>query len=104
MYAVISTGGKQYKVSPGQTIRIEKLPGEVGTPVSFDRVLLFSDGDTVSVGQPILAGATVAGRIVEQGKAKKIIVFKYKRRKGYRRKKGHRQQYTALKIDAVNAA
>ena len=104
MYAVISTGGKQYKVSEGQTIRIEMIPGEVGSPVTFDRVLLFSDGKTVKVGEPTLADVTVAGRIVEQGKAKKIIVFKYKRRKRYRRKRGHRQHYTALKIDAIKAA
>ncbi len=104
MYAVISTGGKQYKVSEGQTIRIEMIPGEVGSSVTFDRVLLFSDGKTVKVGEPTLADATVAGQIVQQGKAKKIIVFKYKRRKRYRRKRGHRQHFTALKIDAIKAA
>ena len=104
MYAVISTGGKQYRVSEGQTIRVEKLPGEVGAPVSFDRVLLFSDGETVRVGQPTLDGMTVTGHIIQQGKAKKIIVFKYKRRKGYRRKRGHRQQFTALKIDTIKGA
>ncbi|MDY6950074.1 MAG: 50S ribosomal protein L21 [Thermodesulfobacteriota bacterium] len=102
MYAVISTGGKQYRVSEGQTIRVEKLPGEVGAPVSFDRVLLFSDGDTVKVGQPTLADMTVTGRIVQQGRAKKIIVFKRKRRKGYRKKQGHRQYFTALRIDGIN--
>jgi len=104
MYAVISTGGKQYRVSEGQTIRVEKLPGEVGAPVSFDQVLLFSDGDTVKVGQPTLADMSVTGRIVQQGKAKKVIVFKRKRRKGYRKKQGHRQYYTALKIDGINGA
>ena len=104
MYAVISTGGKQYKVSEGQTIRVEKLPGEVGAPVSFDRVLLFSDGETVRVGQPTLDGMTVTGHIIQQGKAKKIIVFKYKRRKGYRKKQGHRQEFTALKIDTISGA
>jgi large subunit ribosomal protein L21 len=102
MYAVISTGGKQYRVSEGQTIRVEKLPGEVGDPISFDRVLLFSDGDTIQVGQPTLADMTVAGRIVQQGRAKKIIVFKRKRRKGYRKKQGHRQYYTALRIEGIN--
>jgi len=104
MYAVISTGGKQYRVSEGQTIRVEKLPGEVGAPVSFDQVLLFSDGDTVKVGQPTLADMSVTGLIVQQGKAKKVIVFKRKRRKGYRKKQGHRQYYTALKIDGINGA
>ncbi|MDY6837266.1 MAG: 50S ribosomal protein L21 [Thermodesulfobacteriota bacterium] len=102
MYAVISTGGKQYRVSEGQTIRVEKLPGEVGTPVSFDQVLLFSDGDAVKVGQPTLAGMSVTGQIVQQGRAKKIIVFKRKRRKGYRKKQGHRQYFTALRIDGIN--
>jgi len=101
MYAVISTGGKQYKVSEGETVRVEKIPGEIGTPVSLDRVLMFSNGKTVKVGQPTLSDVSVTGRIVEQGKAKKVIVFKYKRRKRYRRKIGHRQQYTALKIDTI---
>ncbi|MBW1739791.1 MAG: 50S ribosomal protein L21 [Deltaproteobacteria bacterium] len=104
MYAVISTGGKQYQVSEGQTIRVEKISGEVGAPVSFDRVLMFSDGENVKVGQPTLPNVTVTGHIVEQGKAKKILVFKFKRRKRYRRKRGHRQQYTALKIDTIKAA
>ena len=101
MYAVVSTGGKQYKVAEGQTIRVEKIPGDVGAPISLDRVLIFSDGDSVKVGQPTLPGVAVTGHIVEQGKAKKIIVAKYKRRKRYHRKRGHRQHYTALKIDAI---
>ena len=103
MYAIMSTGGKQYKVSEGQTIRVEKLPGEVGAPITFDRVLLLSDGETVKVGQPMLSDVTVTGHIVEQGKAKKIIVFKFKRRKRYRKKQGHRQQFTAVKIHAIRA-
>jgi len=101
MYAVISTGGKQYKVSEGETLRVEKIQGKIGTSVSFDRVLMFSDGRTVRVGQPALNDMAVTGHITEQGKAKKVIVFKYKRRKRYRRKQGHRQQYTALKIDTI---
>ena len=101
MYAVISTGGKQYKVSEGQTIRVEKLPGDVGTAVSFDQVLICSDGDTVKVGQPTLPDVTVTGQIAQQGKAKKILVFKFKRRKGYRRKRGHRQHFTAIRINAI---
>jgi large subunit ribosomal protein L21 len=101
MYAVVSTGGKQYKVSEGETIRVEKITGEIGSSVSFDRVLMFSDGETVEVGQPTLTNVAVTGHIVEQGKAKKIIVFKQKRRKRYRKKQGHRQQYTALKIDNI---
>jgi len=101
MYAVISTGGKQYKVSEGQTLRVERIPGEIGEPVSFDRILMLANGETIKVGQPTLTDVTVTGHIVEQGKAKKVIVFKYKRRKGYRRKRGHRQHYTALKIDSI---
>jgi large subunit ribosomal protein L21 len=101
VYAIISTGGKQYKVSQGQTVRVEKIPGEIGAPVTFDRVLMVSHGQTVNIGQPTLPGAAVIGHIVEQGKAKKIIVLKYKRRKRYHRKRGHRQQFTALKIDSI---
>ncbi|MCF8052362.1 MAG: 50S ribosomal protein L21 [Desulfobacterales bacterium] len=101
MYAVVNTGGKQYKVAEGEVFRVEKLAGEVGDPVSFDRVLLFSDGEKVAVGQPALEDAAVKGHIVEQGKAKKVLVFKYKRRKRYRRKQGHRQRFTAVKIDSI---
>jgi large subunit ribosomal protein L21 len=103
MYAVVNTGGKQYKVRQGEVLRVEKLSGEVGSPVTFDRVLMFSDGENVSIGQPVLDGISVEGHIVEQGKAKKIIVFKYKRRKRFRRKKGHRQEFTAVQIDSINA-
>ncbi len=101
MYAVVSTGGKQYKVSEGDVLRVEKIPGEVGDEVSFDRVLLVSDGEELTIGQPVVGEAAVKARIVEQGKAKKILVFKYKRRKRYRRKQGHRQPYTAVKIDSI---
>ncbi len=103
MYAVVSSGGKQYKVQEGETLRVEKISGEVGAPVSFDNVLMFSDGENVSIGRPVLDNVAVRGHIVEQGKAKKIIVFKYKRRKRYRRKQGHRQQYTSIKIDSIEA-
>ena len=101
MYAVVNSGGKQYKVQQGQVLRIEKIPGDVGNPVTFDRVLMFSDGENVSIGQPALEDILVEGHIVEQGKAKKIIVFKYKKRKRYRRKKGHRQEFTAVLIDGI---
>jgi large subunit ribosomal protein L21 len=104
MYAVVATGGKQYRVRKGQTLRVEKIPGEIGEAVSFDKVLMYSDGDSVNVGQPELENASVTGRIIEQGKAKKIIVFKYKRRKRYRRKQGHRQPYTAVIIESINAS
>ncbi|MCD4804634.1 MAG: 50S ribosomal protein L21 [Desulfobacterales bacterium] len=101
MYAVVSSGGKQYKVQKGEILRVEKISGDIGVPVSFDKVLMFSDGENVNIGQPVLENVSVNGHIVEQDKAKKIIVFKYKRRKRYRRKQGHRQQYTAIKIDDI---
>jgi large subunit ribosomal protein L21 len=103
MYAVVATGGKQYKVQQGDVLRVEKLAGDVGSEVAFDKVLMFSDGDNVQIGRPVVEGAVVKGRIIEQGKSKKVIVFKYKRRKRYRRKQGHRQPYTAVKIDAIEA-
>jgi large subunit ribosomal protein L21 len=103
MYAVVATGGKQYKVQEGDVLHVEKLDGDVGAEVSFDRILMYSDGESVSLGQPVLEGAVVSGHIVEQGKEKKIIVFKYKRRKRYRRKQGHRQMFTAVKIDSIKA-
>lgn len=103
MYAVVSSGGKQYKIREGEVLRTEKIVGNPGTEVSFDKVLMFSDGENVQIGRPVLGDITVRGHIVEQGKAKKIIVFKYKRRKRYRRKQGHRQMYTAIMIDAIEA-
>ena len=101
MYAVVSTGGKQYRIQEGDILRVEKIPGEVGTPITFENVLLYSNGEKMSIGQPVLENISVNGHIVEQGKAKKIIVFKYKRRKRFRRKQGHRQQFTAVKIDKI---
>ena len=101
MYAIVDSGGKQYKVQEGEILRVEKLTGEVGDSVSFDRILMFSDGENVNVGTPLLEDVAVNGHIVEQGKAKKIIVFKYKRRKRYRRKRGHRQQFTAVRVDSI---
>ncbi|MCK7512466.1 MAG: 50S ribosomal protein L21 [Desulfobacterales bacterium] len=103
MYAVVSTGGKQYKVQKGETLRIEKIPGEVGSKVTFDKVLMVADGENIRVGQPLIEKAAVQASIVEQDKAKKILVFKYKRRKRYRRKAGHRQPYTAIRIDGIEA-
>ena len=101
MYAVVFSGGKQYKVQKGEILRVEKISGDIGASVSFDKILMFSDGENVSIGQPVLGNVSVSGHIVEQAKAKKIIVFKYKRRKRYRRKQGHRQQYTDVKIDNI---
>ncbi|MCJ8500931.1 50S ribosomal protein L21 [Desulfatitalea alkaliphila] len=103
MYAVVATGGKQYRVEAGEILRVEKLAGDVGAEVAFDQVLMLGDGDNVRVGQPLVEGASVKGRIVEQGKGKKIIVFKFKRRKRYRRKQGHRQLFTAVRIDTIEA-
>ncbi len=103
MYAIVNSGGKQYRVEEGETFRLEKIPGDIGSTISFDKVLMFSDGETVRVGQPFVENATVVGKIIEQDKAKKILVFKYKRRKGYRRKQGHRQPYTAVKIESIKA-
>ena len=103
MYAVVASGGKQYKVEEGDILRVEKIPGQVGAAITFDQVLMVSDGEIVNIGQPVVDDAMVEGHIVEQGRAKKIIVFKYKRRKRYRRKHGHRQPYTAIKIDSIKA-
>jgi large subunit ribosomal protein L21 len=103
MYAVIASGGKQYRVQTGETIRLEKLSGDVGDKVAFDNVLMFADGDTIKIGQPMLGGITVRGHIAEQDKNKKIIVFKYKRRTRYHRKRGHRQPFTAVTIDSIEA-
>jgi large subunit ribosomal protein L21 len=105
MYAVIQTGGKQYRVEPGKTVVVEKLTGAAGAPVVFDHVLLVSSGDggDVTVGKPTVAGAKVTGEIVEQGRGEKLVVFKFRRRKNYVRKNGHRQNYTAVKIAAIEA-
>jgi len=103
MYAVVATGGKQYKVAEGDVLRFEKIAGDVGSPIAFDNVLIFSDGENVKIGQPGVDGVTVHGQIVAQGKSKKILVFKYKRRKRYRRKQGHRQPFTAVRIDRIEA-
>jgi large subunit ribosomal protein L21 len=103
MYAVVATGGKQYKIQEGDVLRVEKLTGTVGDEVAFDQVLLLGAGEDVRIGQPVIEGAVVKGTIIQHGKSKKILVFKYKRRKRYRRKQGHRQPYTAVKIDAIEA-
>jgi large subunit ribosomal protein L21 len=103
MYAVIKTGGKQYKVEKGSTLRVEKLDGDAGTKLSFEEVLLVADGDNVQIGVPMLSGAKVSAEIVAQEKGEKLIVFKFRRRKAYRRKNGHRQQYTAIKVTDIQA-
>lgn len=102
MYAVIATGGKQYKVSEGDIIRVEKLGVEADEKVTFDQVLLVSDAD-VKVGNPTVANASVDATVLSNGRAKKVIVYKYKRKTGYHKKNGHRQSYTEVKIDKINA-
>lgn len=102
MYAIIKTGGKQYKVAEGDVIFVEKLEGEEGAEIVFDQVLTVV-GDSVTVGQPLVAGAKVTGKVVAQGKAKKILVFKYKAKANYRRRQGHRQPYTKVSIEKIEA-
>ena len=104
MYAIIAVGGKQLKVHEGDTIRVERLPGEVGEAITLDEVLLVNKGDgSLALGEPTVEGATVTGDIVGQGRGKKITIFKHKRRKNYRRKQGHRQDFTSLKITGIDA-
>ena len=100
MYAIIQTGGKQYKVAENDVVNVEKLNAQVGDKVSLDVVMLV-DGDKVVCGNPLVKGKTVEAEVVEQGKEDKVVVFKYKSKKNYRRKQGHRQPYTALKIVSV---
>ena len=101
MYAIIATGGKQYKVSEGDVIKVEKLAAEAGSNYVFDQVLAVCD-DALTVGTPVVEGATVEASVIGDGKAKKVIVYKYKRKTGYHKKNGHRQQYTAVKIEKIN--
>ena len=101
MYAIIATGGKQYKVSEGDIIKVEKLDAEAGNTVTFDQVIAVSDNG-LKVGEAV-ANATVSGTVMDQGRARKVIVYKYKRKTGYHKKNGHRQAYTQVKIDKINA-
>ena len=101
MYAIIATGGKQYKVSEGDVIKVEKLNAEAGATVTFDQVIAISDG-ALKVGEDVKA-STVSATVMEQGRARKVIVYKYKRKTGYHKKNGHRQAYTQVKIEKINA-
>jgi len=103
VYAIIETGGKQYKVSEGDVVYIEKLELEDGAEVKFDKVLLVGEGDSIKVGSPAVDGAIVSGKVLKNGKAKKVVVFKYKPKKGYRKKQGHRQAYTKVQIEKITA-
>jgi large subunit ribosomal protein L21 len=102
MYAIIATGGKQYKVAEGDIISVEKLGVNAGDTVNFDQVLALNDGE-LKIGNPTVAGASVSASVIEEGRGKKVIVYKYKRKTGYHKKNGHRQPYTKVKIDKINA-
>jgi len=102
MYAVIETGGKQIKVEPGQVVRVEKLPVSPGEEITFDKVVFARDDSLVLIGNPYVEGATVTGQVVDHIKDKKVIIFKHKRRKNYRRKRGHRQILTVVSIKSIN--
>ncbi|MFW8600960.1 50S ribosomal protein L21 [Desulfobacterota bacterium M19] len=103
MYAIIRTGGKQYQVEAGERLRVEKLSGNVGDSIVIEDVLLVADGENIKIGQPVVEGAKVNARIVEQDREKKVLVFKKKRRKGYQVMKGHRQYFTSLEIQEIQA-
>lgn len=104
MYAIIETGGKQYRVSEGDVIRVEKLYAQEGEMIEIDQVLAVSDGEKLMVGQPVLENAKVKATVLKHGKGKKVIVFKYKPKKNYRRKKGHRQPYTEIRIEKIEVS
>jgi large subunit ribosomal protein L21 len=101
MYAVIKTGGKQYKVAPGEKLKVETLRADVGAEVVLDQVLMVGEGDSIRVGQPMLAGATVKATVVAHGRADKVRIFKMRRRKHFQKHQGHRQNYTELKIESI---
>jgi len=102
VYAIVECGGRQYRAEEGYSFAVEKLPYEVGDAIELDKVLLVADGDEITVGQPTVANATVTATIVEQYRGKKILVWKYRPSKRYRRRKGHRQSYTRLRVDSIN--
>ena len=101
MYAVIKTGGKQYRVSPGEKLKVEQITADVGAEVVLDQVLMVGEGDSVRLGQPTVTGATVKATVVGHGRADKVRIFKMRRRKHYQKHQGHRQNYTELKIDSI---
>jgi large subunit ribosomal protein L21 len=102
MYAVIKTGGKQYRVSSGEKIKVEQIPADVGSQITLDQVLMVADGDKVSIGAPLVTGATVQATVVAHGRADKVHIFKMRRRKHYRKQGGHRQNYTEIQIDKIS--
>ena len=103
MYAVIKTGGKQYKVEVGAKLKLEKLLGDAGSKLVIDKVLMIADGDTTTIGAPLVAGAKVSATVLSHGRADKVMIFKFRRRKHYRKTQGHRQSFTEIQIDAIAA-
>ena len=101
MYAVIKTGGKQYRVAPGEKIKIEQIPADVGSQITLDQVLMVGEGESVRVGNPLVAGATVIATVVSHGRGEKVRIFKLRRRKHYQRTQGHRQNYTEIRVDTI---
>ena len=103
MYAVIKTGGKQYRVAAGEKLKVEQIPADIGSEVVIDQVLLVGDGDAVTVGKPLVAGASVTTKVLAQGRGVKVTIFKMRRRKHYQKHQGHRQNFTELSIESINA-
>ena len=101
MYAVIKTGGKQYRVAAGEKIKVEQIPADVGSQVVLDQVLMLGNGETVTIGKPLVSGAQVTATVISQGRADKVKIFKMRRRKHYQKRQGHRQNYTELQIGAI---
>jgi large subunit ribosomal protein L21 len=104
LYAIIESGGKQFKVSEGDVIRVEKLEGADGDSYTFENVLVIADGDNVNFGKPYIKGASVSATVTSQGKAKKVVVYKFKSKKGFHKKNGHRQPFTSLRINSIKPA
>jgi large subunit ribosomal protein L21 len=102
MYAVIKTGGKQYRVAPGEKIKIEQIPADVGAQIVLDQVLMVSDGDAVQLGNPLVSGAKVSATVIAHGRGAKVKIFKLRRRKHYQKTQGHRQGYTEIRVDAIS--
>ncbi len=103
MYAVIKTGGKQYRVVAGERLKVEKLVAEVGNTVTLDKILMIADGDAITIGSPLIAGATINATVLSHGRGDKVMIFKFRRRKHYRKTQGHRQSYTEIQIGDISA-
>jgi large subunit ribosomal protein L21 len=103
MYAVIKTGGKQYRVAAGEKLKIEQIPAEVGAEITLDQILMVGEGETVKIGAPLVSGASVKATVLSQGRHKKVTIFKMRRRKHYQKHQGHRQNYTEIRIDGISA-